>query len=84
MYREDGWMQGFYVDNHKKYKCISCEKEFIVGEELMKDCRPGYPCCPYCGKRSVQLIAETDDNMLQEIDNALGCVGIGVHLEDET
>lgn len=44
MYREDGWVDGFYIDNHKKYECISCEKEFIVGEEAMKDCRPGYPC----------------------------------------
>lgn len=38
MYREDGWVKGFYQDNLVKYECYGCGRQFIQGEELVKVC----------------------------------------------
>lgn len=81
MYREDGWMKGYHIDNHRKYKCINCGKQFIVGEKSMEDCPPSYPCCPYCGQNNVELISWTDDGDLQEMSSNLGCLAI--YLEED-
>lgn len=76
MYREDGWMAGHYIDNHKKYECIDCGKQFIVGEKSIEDCLQGFPLCPYCGQSNVECISWTDDEMLQELSSDLGCLAI--------
>lgn len=76
MYREEGWMAGHYIDNHKKYECRDCEKQFIVGEKSIEDCPQGFPLCPYCGQSNVECISWTDDEMLQELSSDLGCLAI--------
>lgn len=80
MYRRDTWKEGFYQDNLVKYKCYDCEKHFIVGKELAKDCPPGFPVCPYCGQSNVEVESETEDDLLEEMD--LGCIGIYVDFEE--
>ncbi len=75
MYRSDDWFEGYYIDNHKKYQCISCEKEFIVGEELLKGREPK---CPYCGSSHTELISWTEDDQLEELSSDLGCLAIHV------
>lgn len=81
MYREKGWAEGYYIDNHKKYECRDCEKQFIVGEKLIEDCPPGFPVCPYCGQSNIECVSWTEDDMLREIDSALGCLGIHVNID---
>lgn len=81
MYRSDDWVEGFYIDNHKKYECCNCEKEFIVGEELLNDCTPGFPVCPYCGQSSVECTSWTEDDQLEELSSDMGCLAI--YVEDE-
>lgn len=78
MYREDGWVDGHYIDNHKKYECRDCGKQFIIGEELAKDCRPGFPVCPYCGCSYVECVVWTEDDQLAELDSDMGCLAICV------
>lgn len=75
MYRSDDWFEGYYIDNHKKYQCISCEKQFIVGEELLKGREPK---CPYCGSSHTELISRTEDDQLEELSSDLGCLAIYV------
>lgn len=79
MYREPGWVDGFYVDNHKKYECEDCGRQFIVGEKLLEDCQPGFPVCPYCGQSNVECIVQTEDEQLQELDSDMGCLAIHVN-----
>ena len=79
MYREDGWEKGFYIDNHKKYECRDCGKQFIVGEKLIEDCLPGFPICPYCGKNNVECTAWTEDDQLQELASNIGCIAIYIN-----
>ena len=43
MYREDEWTEGFYIDNHEKYECVDCGRQFIVGEKLRENSPPGFP-----------------------------------------
>lgn len=81
MYRSDDWVDGFYIDNHKKYECCDCLKEFIVGEELLKDCRPGFPVCPYCGSPVKQLISWTEDAELEALNSDMGCLAIHLQIE---
>lgn len=76
MYREDGWEKGFYIDNHRKYECYNCGKQFIVGEELMKGSERGYPLCPYCGQHNVDCVVWTEDEELQKLDSDMGCLAI--------
>jgi DNA-directed RNA polymerase subunit RPC12/RpoP len=78
MYRSDDWFEGYYIDNHKKYECMSCEKQFIVGEELLKDCPPRFPVCPYCGQSNVECVSWTEDDQLEELSSDLGCLAIHV------
>ena len=82
MYRSDEWAKGFYIDNHKKYECSDCLKEFIIGEELIKGCKPGFPVCPYCGSQDIELISWTEDNELEELDSDMGCLAIRVNKEE--
>lgn len=84
MYREESWSEGFYVDNHKKYKCKDCGREFICGEKLLDNCPPGFPVCPYCGQDSVECVAWTDDDKLQQIASDMGCLAIYVDEEGMT
>lgn len=78
MYREEGWMKGHYIDNHKKYECGDCERQFIVGEKLMEDCPPGFPLCPYCGQSNVECVSWTEDAQLRELSSEMGCLTISV------
>lgn len=83
MYREDGWVKGHYIDNHRKYECTDCGKQFIIGEKSLEDCTPAHPCCPYCGQIHVELISRTDDDDLQELSSDLGCLAICIELEEK-
>lgn len=76
MYREPNWSNGFYIDNHKKYKCHNCDKEFIVGERMLEDCQNGFPVCPYCGEADVECIVWTEEEQLSELAASLGCLAI--------
>ncbi len=80
MYRSDGWVEGHYIDNHKKYECMGCEKQFIVGEELLQGREPK---CPYCGFSRVELISWTEDGELEALSSDLGCLAIYVDTETE-
>lgn len=76
MWRKPYWKKGYYIDNHEKYNCLDCGKDFIVGKELLKSCRHGYPVCPYCGSDIVEDIAGTDDEQLEELADIMGCLWI--------
>lgn len=76
MYREAEWEKGYYVDNHKKYVCCDCERQFIIGEKQSEDCPPGFPVCPYCGQANVACVAWTEDDQLEELSSNLGCITI--------
>ena len=76
MYRRDYWQEGYYIDNHMKFRCIFCTRYFILGEELLKGCRKGYPVCPYCGSAHVELVAWTLDEHLDELSSYMGCLAI--------
>lgn len=65
---------GYYQDNLVKYECSDCGKEFIVGEESVKDCPPGFPVCPYCGQSNVSWSSKTENEVRGELQ--LGCIGI--------
>ena len=78
MYRANTWSKGFYIDNHDKFYCLDCEKEFIVGRELLKRSNRETPICPYCGNAITELISWTEDDMLEELQSDLGCLGIYV------
>lgn len=76
MYREDGWVEGHYIDNHVKYECQDCEREFIVGEKMLEDSPLGYPVCPYCGQSNVERISWTEDEQLANLSSEMGCLAI--------
>jgi len=82
MYRSDDWFEGYYIDNLKKYECMCCEKQFIVGEELLKGSGNKRiskgPICPYCGLAHAELISWTEDDQLEELSSDLGCLAIHV------
>lgn len=78
MYRESTWADGFYIDNHQKYRCVYCGKEFIVGEKLLSDCSSGFPICPYCGQANTECIACTENDQLPELESDMGCLAIYV------
>lgn len=73
MYRDENWMEGFYIENHEKYECDDCGKTFIVGKESSESCRL---VCPYCGQSNVERIAWTEDADLEELGSAMGCLAI--------
>lgn len=81
MYREDSWVEGFYQDNMVKYECHDCGRTFIVGEEMKKECPPGFPLCPYCGQSNVEDIVCTTDENLEEMDD-LGCIGLYIDISE--
>ena len=64
MYRNSWWAEGHYIDNHKKYECHDCGKQFIIGEKLLENCPPGFPVCPYCGQSNVECVVWTEDSQL--------------------
>lgn len=76
MYRDGSWVKGHYIDNHKKYECLNCGKQFIIGEVLEKDCPPGFPVCPYCGQSNVECVTWTEDDRLQNLEAEMGCLAI--------
>lgn len=82
MYREEGWMKGYYVDNHRKYKCIDCGRQFIVGEKSMEDCPPGFPICPYCGQNNVECVVWTEDEELEVLSENMGCLVLSYDVDD--
>lgn len=82
MYREDHWSKGHFMDNMVKYECHDCGRTFIVGEEMKKDCPPGYPVCPYCGQSNVEWTTWcTDENSKDMHENGIGCSGLYIDLE---
>lgn len=81
MYRSEEWVDGIYTDNHRKYQCMGCNKQFILGEELLKSCGPKYPICPYCGFQHVELQAWMEDDQLEELSSDMGCLAIRVETE---
>lgn len=80
MYRKSYWAEGYYIDNHKKYVCFDCKKEFIIGEKLSESCAPGFPVCPYCGKKNMECVVWSEDDQLQELASDMGCLAIYVDL----
>lgn len=82
MYREEEWEKGYYIVNHQKYNCLDCGRDFIVGKELLEECQPGFPICPYCGKSHVELTVWTEDDQLQELSSELGCLTICMNKKD--
>lgn len=82
MYREEGWIKGFYQDNLVKYECFGCGRQFILDEEQVKGCAQSYPQCPYCGSRTVEWMSMTEDDQLADMN--LGCIGIYMDLQEES
>lgn len=78
MFRKERWAKGFYIDNHDKCNCLDCEREFIVGRELLKRANRETPICPYCGSTITELVSGTEDDMLEDLQSDLGCIGIYV------
>lgn len=76
MFRRDTWEQGVYIDNHKKYECGDCHKQFIVGDESFKDCGNKSPICPYCGSWLTECTVWTLDEDLEELEDEMGCLAI--------
>lgn len=76
MYRNENWIEGYYIENHEKYECGDCGKTFILGQESTRDCPPRYPCCPYCGQHNVERIVWTGDEDLEELADRMGCLAI--------
>lgn len=64
------------IDIHKKFHCLSCGKDFIVGEKLLEDCKKGYPICPYCGAREPEYVVGTLEEQLEELESDMGCLAI--------
>lgn len=81
MWRQSYWQEGHYIDNHEKYNCLECGKDFIVGKKLLESCQPDYPICPYCGSKYVEGIVGTDEEQLEELADFMGCLGIYVDEE---
>lgn len=84
MFRNNTWAKGFYIDNHDKYECLDCNKSFIIGKELLKRANKQKPICPYCGSTITELVSCTEDDMLEELANDLGCLGIYIDNEATT
>jgi DNA-directed RNA polymerase subunit RPC12/RpoP len=80
MYRSDEWLEGHYIDNHRKYGCRSCEKQFIVGEEMLNGKEPK---CPYCGSSHTELHSWTEDNELEGLSSDMGCLAICIEKDGE-
>ena len=80
MFRKDTWENEFYIDNHDNYQCLECNKQFIVGRELLKLANREQPICPYCGSHITECGSCTEDDMLEELANDLGCLGIYIDL----
>ena len=76
MYRNSEWIKGHYIVNHEKCECLDCGKHFIIGKELLSDCPPGFPVCPYCGQSNVECIVWTEDDRLEELCSEMGCLAI--------
>ena len=77
MYREKEWLEGNYIDNHRKYDCYICGGAFIVGEENLKRYSvAGKLICPYCGSTAVECTTWTEDEDLEELVSNLGCLAI--------
>lgn len=76
--------KGHYIDNHQKYECWSCNKQFIVGKKLLEDCQSGNPICPYCGVMVSNefCVVWTEDDMLENLESEMGCLAIYVDEED--
>ncbi len=78
MWRDASWREGYHIDNHKKFCCLLCGKEFIIGAALLGEHPPGFPICPYCGGRQTECTEETGDDQLEELAALIGCLGIYV------
>lgn len=79
MFRAESWEENRYIDNHKKYMCHNCGREFIVGEKLLEECPQYYPVCPYCGQNNVECTVWTEDDQLEELASDMGCLAIYVN-----
>ena len=64
--------------NLEKYECYECNKQFIVGTEMLGSEKP---YCPYCKSESVDKIAWTDEERLEELD--LGCLSLLQEVEQK-
>lgn len=82
MWRQPYWAEGHYIDNHEKYNCLECGKDFIVGKKFLENCLPGYPICPYCGSKYVKNTVRTDEIQLEEFADFIGCLGIYIDGEE--
>ena len=62
---------GYKDCNLEKYKCFSCNNEFIVGTEMLNGNKPS---CPYCKYGQTEKIVWTTDTELEEFN--LGCLNL--------
>lgn len=83
MYRKDYWPVGQYADHIDKYECLECGNEFIVGRKMLEMSGRKKPICPYCGCELTDDQAGTDDERLEELADALGCLGLYFDNEEE-
>ena len=66
-------------DKLTKFECQECDAEFIVSEYVLekRGMNVNEGCkCPYCWSIHTNAIVGTDDEMVQETYDALGCLGI--------
>lgn len=62
---------GYEECNLEKHQCSDCNRQFIVGTELLDRNKPS---CPYCKSERVEKVAWTEDENLEELD--LGCFSL--------
>lgn len=65
------WGNDHKACNLEKYECLECDKEFIVGAEMIGEIGVQ---CPYCGFRHVDDTVGTNDEFLKDLD--LGCLNL--------
>ena len=80
MYRDSTWEEGFFIDNHDKYVCRDCGKQFIIGRNMSEGCPAGFPVCPYCGQPNIECTVWTEDNELEALESDMGCLVL--HVEE--
>lgn len=75
---------GLYAENHIKYECLDCQKEFIVGKETSEEHGEKLHC-PYCGSNNTEWESCTTDELLEEWESEgfIGCTWIHRSVEIE-
>ena len=62
---------GYEKCNLEKHQCLDCNRQFIVGTEMIEG---NSLICPYCKSEQVEKIVWTEDENLEELD--LGCLSL--------